>query len=671
MPEHNQIIAIASPVSIQAAEADKPDGPKTFSSTFYTGGKLPISGWDLPVVVDLAGLTAGNVLVANLDHDATKRVGNFEVVNDGKQLIANGKATAATAARDEVVNSAIAGYQWQASLEVQPQRVEELAKGKTVEVNGQEITGPAYITREGTLKGFGFVSHGADDYTSATIAASAASPTPKGKTMEAKFKTWVEAMGFDADALTAEQIVGLQANYDGQNAPKKQVVDIETGFAGVKAEAARVESITAYALNKCEQQPRNMDAIKLLAEQAIEEKWSLDKFRLEVLEASVPGPTAPWSKMPTDSKLDQKTIEAALCMAGGLKDIDSHFTDQQLQTANDRFKEGIGLNELLKIAASSYGYRTESNRANLEMQKAAFGQLNASGFSTLSLPGILSNTANKFMLEGWGGGEMAWQYVTDIRSVRNFQTTSQYRLGGTLKYEKVGPTGELKHGTVGETSYSVKADTYGKLFAITRENIINDDLSALSAVPRELGYGANEAFNEVFWTTWLAGVGSSFFTYTATGTLTSSTALATIAASEAAFFAITKPNGEPLGVIPNVLLVPNGSYRVAQSAMASPIVTGGSSTVPATNTFQGEYRVVRSAYLSNTAYTGYSTIVNYLCSVRPGFAPIQTAFLNGQQAPMIESAEAEFNTLGIQMRGVHDFGCNLFESRAVVKGSGA
>jgi len=671
MAKPQKIIAMSALVQISAAaDGESANQPATFSSTFYTGGPLNIAGWDMPVVVDLSGLEVSNVLVANLDHDQTKRVGNFDVVNDGKSLVANGKATAATAARDEVVNSARAGYQWQSSLEVAPSKVEELKKGQKATVNGQEITGPAYITRKGTLKGFGFVSHGADDNTTATIAASAAS-SAKGSTMEPKFKQWVEAMGFDADTLTADQISGLQANYAGQNAPKKQIVDIEAGFAGVKAEAARVDSITAYALNKCEQQPRNMDAIKLLAEQAIEEKWSLDKFRLEVLEASTPGPVLPWAKAQKDSKLDQKTIEAALCIAGGLKNVDEHFTDQQLQAASDRFKEGIGLNELLKIAAGSYGYRTESNRANLEMQKAAFGQLNASGFSTLSLPGILSNTANKFMLEGWGGGEMTWQYVTDIRSVRNFQTSAQYRLGGTLKYDKVGPTGELKHGTAGETSYSVKADTYGKVFAITRENIINDDLSALSAVPRELGYGANEAFNEVFWTTWLAGVGSGFFTYTATGTLTASTALATIAASEAAFFAITKPNGEPLGVIPSVLLVPNGSYRVAQSAMASPIVTGGSSTVPATNTFQGEYRVVRSAYLSNTAYTGYSTVVNYLCAVRPGFAPIQTAFLNGQQAPMIESAQAEFNTLGIQMRGVHDFGCNLFEARSVVKGSGA
>ena len=99
------IVGMSAPVTIQAAEGEAATGPKSFSSTFYTGGPLNIAGWDLPVVVDLAGLKAGKVLVANLDHDATKRVGNFDLVNDGAQLVANGKATAATAARDEVVNN--------------------------------------------------------------------------------------------------------------------------------------------------------------------------------------------------------------------------------------------------------------------------------------------------------------------------------------------------------------------------------------------------------------------------------------------------------------------------------------------------------------------------------------------------------------------------------------
>src|SRR5690606_9787950 len=64
------VIGITAPVTIsaEANEDGTPKGPARFETTFYTGGALNIDGWDLPVVVDLAGLDRGNVLVANLDH---------------------------------------------------------------------------------------------------------------------------------------------------------------------------------------------------------------------------------------------------------------------------------------------------------------------------------------------------------------------------------------------------------------------------------------------------------------------------------------------------------------------------------------------------------------------------------------------------------------------------
>jgi hypothetical protein len=39
--------------------------------------------------------------------------------------------------------------------------------------------------------------------------------------------------------------------------------------------------------------------------------------------------------------------------------------------------------------------------------------------------------------------------------------------------------------------------------------------------------------------------------------------------------------------------------------------------------------------------------------------PVVVSFLNGQETPTVESADADFNQLGIQFRGYHDFGCDL------------
>ena len=38
---------------------------------------------------------------------------------------------------------------------------------------------------------------------------------------------------------------------------------------------------------------------------------------------------------------------------------------------------------------------------------------------------------------------------------------------------------------------------------------------------------------------------------------------------------------------------------------------------------------------------------------------IEVAFLDGQEVPIIENAAAEFNVLGVEMRGFHDFGVAL------------
>lgn len=668
------IVGMSAPVTIQAAEGDAATGPKAFSSTFYTGGALNIAGWGMPVVVDLAGLKAGKVLVANLDHDATKRVGNFDLVNDGSQLVANGKATAATAARDEVVNSAANGYQWQASLEVVPHKVEELAKGKTVTVNGQEITGPAYITRTGTLKGFGFVSHGADDNTTATIAASAAS-SAKGSTMEPKFKTWVEAMGFDADNLNAEQISGLQANYAGQSAPAKKIEAGLTGFEAKKAERSRVDQITEYALKACDSQPHNIDAIKQLTEQAIEAKWALDKFRLELLEASAPEPYRITGR--GVERMTNKVLEAAICQAANAPNLDKMFDDQTLQIAHDRFKSTIGLNQLMHIAAESNGHRAGGgSQMSVDVQRAAFGMqsqgmMRAGGFSTISISTILSNIANKFLRAGFDSVDMTPMRIAAIRNVRDFKTITTTSLIADTEFEKVGPDGELKHGTLSELTYTNKAETYGRMLAITRTDYINDDLGAITAVPMKLGRGAGLKLNNIFWTKFLNN--SSFFTSgrTNVNTAVADMTIGGLQATETIFMDQTDPNGDPLGMEASILLVPTPLKVSANTLMKSEkVVTGASSTIGEANPYAGRFRVESSPYMSNANYTGYSAAAWYMIADPAVLPVIEIVALNGRVEPTVESADAEFNTLGVQMRGYCDIGVELQEYRGGVRADG-
>ncbi len=680
MPK-KQIIAIASAVSIQAAaEGEEQKGPRTFSSTFYTGGPLQVAGWDMPVVIDLAGLKASKVLVANLDHDSSKRVGNFDLVNDGSQLVANGKANAATAARDEVVNSAADGYQWQASLEVSPSKVEQLAKGKSVEVNGQTVTGPAYITRAGTLKGFAFVSHGADDNTSATIAASAASSTRRND-MDPKFKAWIEAMGFDADSLTDDQVAGLQANYDGKLKKPAKVAASDNPFEARKLEAKRRQEMRDVADRMIEARDSDeaeIHEIEKMYDHAVKAGMSTQEFRLELYETTLPQARAPRIHARQNSRYTNRIIEAAVCQAGRLSDQEKRFDDQTLQAAHDAFKGRIGLKQLLLIAAQDRGYQANfATEVNIEVQRAAFGmqggrQINATGFSTIDISTILSNVANKFLMEGWNAVDMTPMQISAVRPVNDFKAITTVSLTGDLQFEKLGASGEIKHGTIGEETYSNQADTYAKMLAITRKDIINDDLGALTAIPRRLGRGAALKLNDIFWTAFLNN--SAFFT-SGRNNVNEGVADMTIGgltATETIFMNQTDPDGKPLGIMPSILLVPTAlkAAAIALTDSQSQLITGASATLSNVNVFRGRFLVASSPYMSNTSYTGYSASAWYMLASPSDLPVIEIAALNGRVEPVVETADADFNVLGVQMRGYSDVGVTKQEYRAGVRADG-
>jgi len=677
---NHAIIGIESTVEIQAADADKPKGPRSFTSTIYTGGPVQVAGWDLPVVIDLAGLKTSKVLVANLDHKQNQRVGNFDITNDGKELNAAGKASAATPYRDEVINSADEGYQWQTSVEVKPHRVEELAKGKTAMVNGQKVEGPAYITRTGTLKGFAFVSHGADDNTTATIAASAASSAGKGKKMKTEVKAWAEAMGIDIEAASPEQLEVIEANYNGK-AKIAKTIKASDPFEARKLEAQRRQEIREFADRQIELRCSDVDEIEEVEKMynhAVEAGMSAQEFRLKMYEASTPAPQRITGRQTRDARISNRVIEAAICQAGRLEGHEKAFDDQTLQAAHDQFKGNIGLKQLLLLAAEQNGYRANyATEVNMSVQRAAFNMqgnrmINATGFSTLDISTVLSNVANKFLMEGWNAVDMTPMAIAPVKNVRDYKQITTVSLTGDLQYLPLGPDGQIKHGTLGNEKYNNQADIYARMLAVTEKDIVNDDLGALTVVPRRLGRGAALKLNDLFWTVFLNN--SAFFT---SGRNNVNTAVADITlggldATETIFNDQTDPDGKPLGLMAKILLVPTPLKNKAL-ALTDPLsrVQSGSTTGQSdVNVFAGRFRVESSPYMSNSAYTGYSAAAWYMLADPQDMPVIEIAALNGRVEPIVETADADFNVLGIQMRGKSSVGVALQEYRGGVRADG-
>lgn len=696
MAKAKQIIAMSAPISIEAAAAATDGGkpqPAKFNVLAYTGGILPgaLRNGDEreDVILDLAGVRNGKSLVANLDHEPSQRVGNVNAIgNDGKELNLAGVASAATAARNEVIGSAADGFVWQASVEADPTRVEQVKPGATVTVNGQQFTAPPkggralYIARESILKGFAFVSHGADDNTTVSIAATAAST--KEKSMKAEVKAWAEGMGIDVDNATPEMVATIEANYEGKNGSKPKKVEASNPFEERKLEAKRRTDIREVADNYVKRNQFDLEyitACEKACEHAIEAGMSVQDFRTEMAESMFPMATTVPSIQSRDSRLTSEVIEAAICQAGRLDGVDKMFDARTLQAAHDRYKGRIGLKELFIDAAEANGYRGRRTDVTEDVLRAAFSkqdnrrEIRAQAWSALDISNTLAATANKFIFRGWNMVDQTCLRIAKIQNVRDFKTATTVTLTDSLIFEKVGTGGQIRHGTLADSSYTVKAETYAKMLAITRQDIINDDLGALTDVPTKLGNGAIKILNDIFWTKFLGLVGANFFS---SGNANINTAVADMTvggldATEVIFKNQTNPDGTPLGLSPAIILVPTALYNKALTLMGSQgaaYVAAYATASGDKNPFFGRYRVETSPYISNSSYSGNTSTAWWMLANPEELPVITIAALNGNVMPTVDTAQAAFNVLGIEMRGYSDVGVNSTEYRGGVHADG-
>ena len=707
----------AEPVGIDWIEATEGDAPKPkrFSMTAYTGGPMQVSAYGPPVVIDLAGITAKAPTPILRDHDQGRVIGHADQVDVGSSTLKlSGIVSGAGPDATEVVAAAGNGFPWQASVGARPDKLEFVGEGVNAKVNGKTFTGPLYVARKSTLGEVSFVALGADRKTKAKVAASAARDSQQ-KENEMEFGQWIEALGLDMAELRDDQVQKLRAKYDaelkaaekaakiegqgGNQPPKPPVVqapqfDLQAiGLCYAKHEAGIEAKAIEYtgkieAGKLAEIRAKALKGALERKSQAMTEQWAEPRLDAEYIKAQAlyevelmraERPKAP-AIHASSRDLSAPVIEAAFARSCGLESeqIEKHYKPEAIEAADRQFRN-FGLQELLLLAAGANGYvgRQRIGNDNLrEVMRHAF-PVQATGWSDIDVSGILSNTANKILLAGFDAAPQTWREVAAVRSVSDFKSVTAYRLTSSLEYEEVGPTGEIKHGSLGEESYSMQAKTYAKMLTLTRTDIINDDLNAFDDIRRRLGIGSVLKMQKVFWTGYLSD--SSFYTAARTNLQEGTSAPDTqfgddgMANALKIFRQMEDSDGNLLGLTPDRVIVPPELEGVAQKYYVATELrnTTASTKYPTTNIYKGRFRPVVVPELSSSSYTGYSATAWYLLANPSLLATAVMCFLNGQQSPTVESADADFNQLGIQMRGYHDFGFAFSEWRAGVKSTGA
>lgn len=667
---NSSTISLTAALVLAAAAAGDEKKLRKFAMQAYNGGPMQFWWSDDPVVVDLAGLDlSAQSRPIFYDHSRREIVGHTQqiTINAGKTVSLSGVVSGAGQAAKEVVEAADNGFPWQASIGTTIDRAERVAAGQQVTVNGQTFQGPILVVRASRLQEVSFVALGADDSTKARmIAGRDLNNRPQEKLMD--FAAWLMAKGFDPSGLSETQKASLQAAYDAEHKAPVKGEPTELHEENVELNALKASRV------KAAEETRRIDGIRekcggkhgKIEAQAIEEGWTIDKTELTVLRAA--RPTAPSIHGSKDEGMSQDVLEAAVMQNARMPEakIIKAYSQKTLEAADKRFKGRISLNELLLEAAYANGFTGRTLKVTNEALRHAFA-LQAGGFSTVDISGILSNVANKSILEGFSAVEQTWRKISAISPVNDFKTVTRYRMTGDDVYEKVGPAGEIKHGDLDEESFTNKADTYAKMLAITRQDLINDDLGALTQLPKKLGRGAAIKLNRVLWTEFQDD--SSFFTsgnanyFDGSG---STLQISQLAIAVGMFLDQEDADGNPLSLTPRILLVPTALAITADLLVRSAEIRDNtaSTKTPTLNPFAGKFDVGVSAYLTST--TGW-----YLLADPQDMPIIETVFLNGQEAPTIENAMADFNTLGIQLRGYHDFGVAKQDARAGVKSKGA
>jgi phage head maturation protease len=711
----------------------------SFMIAGYTGAPMNVEGFYYPVIVDLSGLRAsGKTLPILRDHDRNRVVGQAnDIAISAKGVNVGGIITGDSGDAADVVAHAKNGFKWQASIGASIHRREFLEAGKTATVNGRQVSGPLIIARDATLKEISFTAIGADGQTSASVAASAnTAQTQENDAMT--FEQWLTAKGFDPATLTDAQRTSLKAMYDAPGTPGtpgtpgspgnssqgggtttaqregsggaptqpagNQNVNASGGRTGASAPGADDPDLVASYRQQLAAESTRVSEIRQICAQfrnptvktdggsdeplearAIREGWDRDKTELHAMRmsrASSPGAIVPGVP---PAQLG-RVLEASLSMGSGIAEdrvaasLPAGEREQVMNLAASSTYRHAGLHMLMDMCIRAAGMHYAGDRKSNDFIRAAYEADQvlraASGFSTISLTGILSNLANKVLLNAFTAVESVVPQIAADVTATDFKQFKMFRLTGKGEFTEVGSDGELKHVGLQEADYANQVKTVGALLTLTRVMQINDDLSAFNQVNAVIGRMAGINLQKTVFKLWLSNPGSFWHDDNGNYVEGADTALSieALTAVVAKFWELKDDNGDPISVPPAKLLVSPALKVTADTIYSSTTVnetTTANKPKPTDNPHKGLYKPVVAPWLSpNFNLPGASNKAWWLMADPGVLAAIQVAYLRGRKVPTIESADTDFKTLGTQFRGYFDFGVAMHEKRAGVKSKG-
>lgn len=288
---------------------------------------------------------------------------------------------------------------------------------------------------------------------------------------------------------------------------------------------------------------------------------------------------------------------------------------------------------------------------------------------------ILMDVANRSMLSGWELAEETFQLWTKRGQLSDFKVVNRIGLGEFPSLRQVREGAEYKYITVGENSQQIALATYGELFSITRQAIINDDMNLLTDIPRKMGMAAKGTIGDLVYGILTSNPqmadGKALFHADHNNLLTGAGSALSVESLDAGRTKMrtqktSKEGGQqrPLNIRPAYVLTPVALEAKALQLINSTSVPTAQVNQGVANPIQGMAKVISEPRLDDKSATSW-----YLAAAQ-GTDTIEVAYLNGVDTPYMEQQQG-FTVDGVATKVRIDAGVAPLDFRGLLKANGA
>ena len=343
----------------------------------------------------------------------------------------------------------------------------------------------------------------------------------------------------------------------------------------------------------------------------------------------------------------------AVLMAAGIPVADAAPGAQELR--------GYSMVEMARESLRRESGSTVNFGDNMELARAAIN-------STSTFPAIMSNLANKSVMVGFNEAETTYQVWAGKGSNRDFKEAARVALSEAGTLELVPEGGQFKQDSFGEASARTKVATYGKLFSLTRQAIINDDLGLFSKIATKYGSAAKRLVNKMVYAQLTGNVKmqDNVALFDAKhGNVAGTGEALSVKAIAKAITSMRRQKGiqgeATLNITPKYLVVPPElemtAYQIVNSTAAVDGVNSG-----VANPYKGRFIVVADAELTDPDAW-------YLVADATQHDTIEVTYLNGVETPRLETRQG-FDVDGIEYKVAFDCGVSALDFRGLYKNAG-